>query len=157
MFLHTLFKQPKQEILEISAAEKLLILVRELLNKELPDHQAHHHILLTANTKLEFLNESVRIHRSLVNHHMNLGQYHTQVIEPLRKQVSDLQALVDGYMELNIDVKQMNHRLHFHYDQINYLHENYRLYCDGRFATHSINAFWQAVKEDVLDIIRKIL
>lgn len=157
MFFQTLFKQPKQETVETCAAEKLLILVRELLNKELPEHYTHHHILLTANTRLEALNESLTHHRSQVNQHLKLGQFHSQMIEQLRKQISDLQVLVDGYMELTIDVKQMNHRLHFHYDQIHYLHENYQLYTEGRFSKQSSPSFWQAVKVDVLDIIRKVL
>lgn len=157
MFFQTLFKQPKQEAVEICAAEKLLILVRELLNKELPEHMAHHHILFTANSKLETLNESLSSHRRQTNHHLKLGQFHSQIQEQLRKQVSELQALVDGYTELNIDINQMNHRLHFHYDQIHYLHENYTFYLEGRFSNQSSPLFWQAVKEDVLDIIRKIL
>ncbi len=157
MFFHTLFKQPKQESAEICSAEKLLVLVREILNKELPEHLAHHHILLTANSKLESLNESLNYHRSQANNQFRLGQFHSQMHDQLRKQMSDLQALVDGYMELNIDISQMNHRLHFYYDQIQYLHENYKLNLEGRFFDQSSQLFWQAIKEDVLDIIRKIL
>ena len=157
MFFQTLFKQTKQETAEISAAQKLLILVRELLNKELPEHYTHHHILYTANSKLQSLNESLKSHRTQSNQNLKLGQFHSQMHDQLRKQASDLQVLVDGYMELNIDVNQMNHRLHFHYDQIHYLHHNYLLYLEGRFANPSSPLFWQAVKEDVLEIIRKIL
>ena len=157
MFFHTLFKQPKQEAEEISSAEKLFIVVRELLNKELPEHYTHHHILFTANSKLASLNESLKNHRTQANYDLKLGQFHSQMHDEVRKQVSDLQVLVDGFMELNIDIKQMNHRLHFHYDSIQYIHENYVLYMEGRFSHQSSQLFWQAVKEDVLDIIRKII
>ncbi|MFC7684645.1 hypothetical protein [Ureibacillus sp. GCM10028918] len=157
MFLHTLFKQPKQETVKICSAEKLLDLVRKLLEKELPEHLAHNHILFTANFKLESLNNSLNHHRSQLNQQLKLGQYHSQMYHHLQKQVSDLQMLIDSYMELNIDLKQMNHRLHFHYDQIDYLHENYIFFMEGLSSDQSSLLFWQTVKEDVLDIIRKIL
>ncbi|PYF04279.1 hypothetical protein [Ureibacillus chungkukjangi] len=157
MFFQVLFKQPKKEKLEICPAEKLLILVRELLNKELPAHYSQHHILYTANTKLESLNSALEWHRTQGNLQLKLGQFHSQTHDQLRKQASDLQALVDGYMELNIDMTQMNHRLHFHYEEIHYIHENYVLFKEGRFSNQSSQLFWQAVKEDVLSIIRKIL
>ena len=158
MFFHTLFKQQKEEeTREICAAEKLLILVRELLNKELPEHYAQHHILFTANYKLEILNGYLKQHRNQENHLQKIGQFHTEMYNGLRKTVSDLQCLVDGYMELSIDVNQMNHRLLFYYDQIHYIHENYALYMAGQFSNHSSDSFWQAAKEDVLDILRKIL
>ena len=104
MFFQTLFKQEKQEKLELHPADKLYILVRELLNKELPEHYSHHHILFTANRKLEVLNDSLSFHRSQINHHLRLGEYHLKALEQLRKLGSDLQTLVDGYMELSIDV-----------------------------------------------------
>ena len=157
MFLQALFKQPKPEKLEISPAEKLLLLVRELLNKELPEHYTQNHILYTANTKLESLKKSLVSHRDQVTQQFKIGQFHSEMYDQLRKQVSDLQVLVDGYMELNIDVNQMNHRLHFHHDQIHYIHENYVFFMEGRFSNQSSHLFWQAVKEDVLNIIRKIL
>lgn len=155
MFIHTLFKKPEPESREI--AEKLLDLVLELLDKELPEHLAHHHILFTANFKLESLKDSLNHHRSQLNDQLKLGQFHSQIYHQLQKQVSDLQVLVDSYMELYIDMKQMNHRLHFHYDQINYLHENYILFMEGRFSDQSSHLFWQTLKEDVLEIIRKVL
>ena len=157
MFFQALFKQPNQEKLEIFPAEKLLILVRELLNKELPEHYTQHHILFTANTKLESLKNSLESHRNLVTPQSKIGQYHLEMHEKLRKEASDLQGLVDGYMELNIDMAQMNHRLHFYYDQIDYLHENYVQFMEGRFANQSSHLFWIAVKDDVLKIIRNIL
>ncbi|KGR74539.1 hypothetical protein [Ureibacillus sinduriensis] len=157
MFIHTLFKKSKPEPTETCYAEKLLDLVLQLLEKELPEHLAHHHILFTANFKLESLNDSLNHHRSQVNHQLKLGQFHTQMYHQLQKQVSDLQMLVDSYMELNINMKQMNHRLHFHYDQINYLHYNYILFMEGRFSDSSSHLFWQTLREDVLVIIRKVL
>lgn len=157
MFFQFFLKQDNHEKQEISPAEKLLMLVRELLSKELPEHCAHHHILFTANSKLETLKESLKYHHFQGNHQLKLGQFHLQMQNQLRKQISELQALVDGFMELSIDIKQMNHRLHFHYDQINYIHENYSLFQERRFCNQSSQLFWQSVKDDVLDIIRKIL
>ncbi|MDN4495343.1 hypothetical protein [Ureibacillus aquaedulcis] len=157
MFIQTLFKQSKQELLEICPADKLLDLVCELLNKELPEHPAHHHILFTANFKLESLKNTVNHHRKQEKHQLKLGQFHSQMYQQLQKQISDLQMLIDSYMELNIDVKQMNHRLRFHYEQIDYLFENYLLFMEGRFSDESSHLFWQAIKDDVLDIIRKVV
>ncbi|RHW38567.1 hypothetical protein D1B33_06740 [Lysinibacillus yapensis] len=157
MFLQALFKQQKKEEIEISAAEKFLTIVRELLNKELPEHRSHHHILYTANTRLEIFRNLLTHHRSQSNVHQKLGNFHSEMYEQIGKKVSELQCLVDGYMELNIDIKQMNHRLHFYHDKIHYLYENYTQFQDRQYIEEYSTFFWQALKMDALEIIRKVL
>lgn len=157
MFFEALFKQQKQAVLELSSGEKFLVIIRELLNKELPEHLLQHHILYTANTKIESLNTLLTHHRNQCNVEFKVGQYHKEIYDLLRKQISNLQSLVDCYMELSVDVNQMDHRLLFHYDRINYLFDNYSQYKDGKFSTQTSQLFWQALKEDILEIIQKIL
>ncbi|RUL57038.1 MULTISPECIES: hypothetical protein [Lysinibacillus] len=158
MFIQAFFKQDKQsQSVEITYAEKFLEITRTLLYKELPDHQTQHHILLTANRNIEHMNEQLTTHRKQIQPEYKLGQYHQQIYDELRKRISDLQTLIDGYMELNIDLQQMNHRLHFHHNAIDYLYNNYFLTKEKAFDEQSEILFWKALKEDVLEIIRKVL
>lgn len=157
MFLQALFKQQKKQEEEICPAEKLLTLVRELLNKEFPEHRSHHHILFTANSHLEILRSHLDYHRDQLHAHNQLGNYHHEMVEQLSKKTSDLQCLVDGYMECHIDIKQMNHRLHFHHDQIIYLYENVQQFREKQTIEEYSTLFWRAIKGDVLGILRKVL
>ncbi|MEL3961732.1 hypothetical protein MKZ01_10670 [Lysinibacillus endophyticus] len=158
MFIQTLFKQERKDTsLEKTPADKLLEIILTLLNKELPQHQSQHHILFTANSNLEYLKNLLNYHRKQINPDFHTGQYHQNVYAQLQKQISQLQMLVDGYMELSIDIQQMNHRLHFHHDAIHYLYNNYKQTKEQNFYKETEPMFWQCLKEDVLEIIKKML
>lgn len=157
MLFQTLFKKQKPINHEKNASEKLLVIVNELLNKELPEHQSQHHILFTANVKLDTLKNVLNQHRSRCQLEHKVGQYHMEMYDQIRKQISDLQGLVNCYTELHIDMTHMNHRLLFYYDKINYLYENYLHLRDGTFLREANPSFWKAIKEDTLEVVRNIL
>lgn len=157
MFFQTLFKKQKSIENEKSASEKFLVIINELLNKELPEHQSHHHILFTANVKLDTLKNLLNEHRKRCQFEHKVGQYHMEMYDQIRKQTSDLQGLIDCYTELHIDMDHMNHRLLFYYDKIDFLYDNYLNLLDGKFLSESNPLFWQAIKEDTLEVVRNIL
>ena len=157
MFFQFLFHSEKIVEVEMSASEKFLAIIEGLLKFELKEHQSQHHLLYTANTKLTLLKNQLPFHRSMSNSNLKIGQFHKEQYESLLKQMNELQAIVDCYMELQSDLTKMNHRLRFFYDEIDVIYDSFQFYNNQKIITKEQKTqFHLALREDCLNILRKV-
>ena len=156
MFFQFLFHSEKIVEVEMSASEKFLAIIEGLLKFELQEHQSQHHLLYTANTKLTLLKDRLPFHRSKSQLNLHIGQFHKEQYESLLKQMNELQMIVDCYMELQIDLTKMNHRLRFYYDEIDMLYDSFTFYSEQKITKEEKTQFYLALREDCLNILRKI-
>lgn len=139
--------------------DKTTFIARTLLVKELPQHNAQHHILYTANTQLIYYKELAETHRQQAFSTSALSAFHRQVYEQLTKKQQQLQLIIDTYMELHLDVPReaYNHRLRFDDQPIDLVYDELQRMQQYHLSSEQEPSFWQAIKEHIFPTFAKLV
>ena len=149
-----MFFQSKEMVVEISLYDQLKTITTSLLNYELPNASARHHILYTANEKLQSLRETKELHFKESNMGYAIGRFHKNAYEHTLRAYNQLQLIIDGYMELNMENarEHVNHRLRFQSEVIKYCYHQL-IYIEKLLDSNSREGFFTALKEDILPVL----
>lgn len=148
-------KNPQQTI---DLYEKTAFIVRTLLAKELPQHSPQHHILFTANTQLECYRELAETHRKQAFSNSALSSFHQRAYEQLIKNYSQLQLIIDTYMELHLDIPRdmYNHRLRLDDRNIELVYDELHRMKEYNLSKEQEPTFWLAIKEQIFPTFAKL-
>lgn len=154
MFFRKVVEQQKEDLYD-----KITFIVHTLLQKELPEHRAQHHILYTANTKLLHYRELAETHRKHAFSQSALSYFHQQTYEQLLKKHNQLQLIIDAYMELHLDTPRdtYNHRLRLDDQNIELVYDELHRINDYHLLPEHEPSFWQAVKEQIFPTFAKLV
>lgn len=142
----------------IDLYDQLQFIVSTLLKKELPAHNSVHHLLYTANTKLEELRENTSYHRNYIDLNSSIGIFHKEAYEHTLKCFNQLQLLIDSYINLNIEEERgrINRRLSLIDEKVNSIYLQIIEFNKFNILTTLEEKFWMAVKEDTMPILAEI-
>lgn len=149
-----MFFQSKESIVEIDLYNQLKTIVSLLLKCELPNASVRHHILFTANEKLQSLWEAKELYFKESNVEYAIGRFHKNAYEHNLRAYNQLQIILDSYMLLSIDNERthVNHRLRFHSEVIEYCYHQV-ITMEKLLDSTSREAFLIALKEDILHVL----
>lgn len=147
------------EIKSIDAYTQLKQLTYELLRHECPQHRSSHHILMTANVKLERLNE-VKVYIQKQNYiSRSLQQFSIQKGAILEEQLAWLHLLTSSYTMLCDETRRItiNESLLSHQYTIEECFEFFH----NRFLHKDIlpldDDFWRALKQAIQPALHILL
>ena len=153
-----MFFMPK-ETKSIDAYTQLKQLTYELLRHECPQHISSHHILMTANMKLERLNEvKVYIHKQ--NYiSQSLQQFSIQKGAVLEDQISWLHLFTTSYTQLCDETKRahFNHALLLHQHTIEECFEFFQNRILHKDIIPLDDDFWRALKQAIQPALQILL
>ena len=86
--------------------DKVFELVKAILHFECPDHRAHHHILYTANIKLETYREAKDFYRPFDDPSTALGCFSREAYQLANKKYHQLYTIIRGFMHLSEEAKR---------------------------------------------------
>ena len=134
--------------------DKISHLVKAILHFECPEHRAQHHILYTANMKLETYREAQSIYRNFDDPSNALGQLSREAYELANKKYHQLFTIIRGYMHLSDDNKRdhFNHHLRFSKEKI----ENMFILFEQMHHHKHLNLeadFYERLKEDIIPLM----
>src|SRR5690606_41462805 len=93
----------------IDTYDKISYLVNAILQFECPEHRAQHHILYTANMKLETYREAQQFYRKVDNPAHAHGRLSRDAYQQANRNYNQLITIIRRYMHLSDD----NNRDHF--------------------------------------------
>jgi len=134
--------------------DKISELVRAILDFECPDHRANHHILYSANSKLESYREARDFYRPFDNPSTSIGQFSRDAYQLANQKYNQLYTIIRGYMHLS-DEKQrehFNHHFRFSKEKIDAMYtlfSNKELHKQLQLEA----AFYQCLKEDITPLL----
>lgn len=142
----------------IDLYDRAQFIVSTLLKKELPSHNTMHHLLYTANIKLEKLRESISYHRKYIDLNTAIGTFHNEAYTHMLKDFNQLQLLIDSYITLNIEEERerINRRLRLMDDKVKSIHSQIEEFGKRNIPNSLEGNFWIAVKEDILPILAEL-
>lgn len=151
----SLTKQDSKEIEKIDLYAQMNTIVFTLLKQELPELNTRHHLLYTANVKLETYRTASQYHRQRANVQTAIGTYHKKASEENLKRFNQLQILIEAYIQLSIIEERhlLNHRLRMKDLTINSTYEELQAKQDITLSAAQEETFWNALKEDILPVI----
>jgi hypothetical protein len=151
----TMFFQVKEKSIQMQDTyDKIFELVKAILYFECPEHRAHHHILYTANIKLESYREAKDFYRPFENPATSLGTFSREAYQLATKKYHQLNTIIRGFMHLSDDTKRdhFNHHFRFHAEKITSMHQLYQ-----NVQTHQIlnieSLFFDRLKEDISPLL----
>ena len=138
--------------------EQIRELVTNLLLYEVPEHSPHHHILFTANHKLEQYREAAEYFRQQSDASTALGQFSIKAYKQALQQFNQLQLLIRGFMHLSDDARRanFNHHFRFHKEKIEKIYTQYKQQKVYISLLQLENTFHKAIKEDLLPLITQL-
>lgn len=134
--------------------DKISHLVKAILHFECPEHRAQHHILYTANMKLETYHEAQSFYRKFDDPSNALGRLSREAYELANKKYHQLFTIIRGYMHLSDHNKRnhFNHHFRFSKEKIEAMftlfeqmhhHEHLKLEAE----------FYERLKEDIIPLL----
>lgn len=134
--------------------DKISHLVKAILHFECPEHRAQHHILYTANMKLETYLETQSFYRKFDDPSNALGRLSREAYELANKKYHQLFTIIRGYMHLSDHNKRnhFNHHFRFSKEKIEAMfilfeqmhhHEHLKLEAE----------FYERLKEDIIPLL----
>ena len=148
-----------KEVKSIDTYTQLKQLTYELLRHECPNHRSSHHILMTANIKLERLNE-VKVYIQKQNYiSQSLQQFSIQNGAVLEDQISWLHLFIASYTQLCDETQ----RAHFNQTLLLYQHtiEECFEFFQNRMLHKDIipidDDFWRALKQAIQPVLHVLL
>ena len=120
-----MFFQLKEAPLKpLDTYDKISALVRALLYVECPEHRSNHHILYTANTKLESYREARDFYRPLDDPSTSLGLFSREAYQLANQKYNQLYTIIRGYMHLSDATRRehFNHHFRFSKEKIDAMH-----------------------------------
>ena len=151
----SLTKQQQKNVETKDLYEQLYSIVLTLLKHELPDLNARHHLLYTANVQLEQYRHNQQYHRQRTSHDSAIGQFHQQCYEYNVKRFNQLRLLIDSYVHLSVEDERQhfNHRLKMQDRMILLLHDELQEKQQISLPAPLEEQFWDALKEDLLPVL----
>lgn len=148
----------KQTAIRTDTYEQLRELVTTALLYEIPEHNPHHHILFTANHKLEQYREAAQCFRQQSDVSTALGQFSYEAYNEALQQFNQLQSLIRAYMHLSDEQRQenFNHHFRFHKEKIETMYSQYKQQKTYISQLHLEIAFHNALKEDLLPLLTQL-
>ncbi|WP_332646910.1 hypothetical protein [Lysinibacillus sp. 54212] len=140
---------------EIDSYEKIKEIVTAILLHELPEHSSRHHLLYTANTKLEEIRNARDYHRKHTELTSQLGQFHQRAYDHALRESNQLYTFIRAYMHLSSeqDREHYNHTFRFYKEKISRCYEQYKEK-NNHLQNEKLEAqFWEALKQDVLPML----
>ncbi|MEO4052263.1 hypothetical protein [Solibacillus sp. CAU 1738] len=152
-----MFFQTKKIAVQLDLYEKLKTIVTFLLRAELPDASATHHILYSANVKLQKLQEAKDFHYKERNVDCAIGRFHKIANDNALKQYNQLQIIVDSYVALSLEEERehFNHRLRFQSEVVIYCYNQLMTTVQILDASNK-QLFFAALKEDILPVLHEL-
>lgn len=149
-----MFFQSKEIIVETDLYDQLKTIVTLLIHYECPSASFRHHILLTANEKLQTFKEAKDYHFKESNMAHAIGRFHKNAYEHNLRKYNQLQLMIDSYMLLSIekDRKHINHRLRFHSEVIKYCYQQV-MAMEKLLDSCNKDNFIMALKEDLFQTL----
>lgn len=137
---------------------QLQFIVSTMLKNEIPSHFTAHHLLYTANSRLEELRQLTSYHRQHINLNTSIGTFHKDAYEITTKNYHQFELIIDSYISLNIenDRDLINHRLSLLDDKINTLYIELIEYKKHEILHPLKETFWHAYKEDLMPILAEL-
>ena len=147
-----------QTVAQQDVYEQLRELVTTVLLYELPEHSPHHHILFTANQKLEQYREAAEYFRKHSDVSTALGQFSIEAYKQALQQFNQLQLLIRGFMHLSDAERRVhfNHHFRFHKEQIEKIYMQYKQHKAYSSLIQLEKEFHKALKEDLLPLIAQL-
>ena len=130
--------------------DKVFELVKAILYFECPEHRAQHHILYTANIKLETYREAKDFYRPFDDPATSLGTFSREAYQLATKKYHQLNTIIRGFMHLSDDSRRehFNHHFRFHAEKITSMHQLYQ-----NVQLHQLlnleSLFFERLKEDL--------
>lgn len=134
--------------------DKISYLVKVILHFECPEHRAQHHILYTANMKLETYREAQSFYRKFDDPGNALGRLSREAYELANKKYHQLFTIIRGYMHLSDDNQRdhFNHHFRFSKEKIEnmfilfeQMHHHKHLKLEAEF--------YERLKEDIIPLM----
>lgn len=143
---------------EIDTYEKIKELVSAILLHELPDHSSTHHLLYTANIKLEEIRNARDYHRKKIELTTQLGQFHQRAYDLAVREFNQLYTFIRAYMHLSSaqDRDRYNHSFRFYKEKIASFYEQFTDKNNHLQNANLEEQFWEALKQDVLPLLSQI-
>lgn len=138
----------------IDSYDKISYLVNAILQFECPEHRAQHHILYTANMKLETYREAQQFYRKFDNPAHALGRLSREAYEQANRNYNQLFTIIRGYMHLSDDNKRdhFNHHFRFSKEKID---DMFTLFEQMHHHRHLKleEEFYERLKEDIIPLL----
>lgn len=148
------FQVKDQSVQTQDTYDKVFELVKAILYFECPEHRDHHHILYTANLKLETYREAKEFYRPFDDPSSSLGTFSREAYQLANKRYHQLYTIIRGFMHLSEDAKRdhFNHHFRFHAEKISSMHH---LYQNKQLhqLLHLNNLFFERLKEDLAPLL----
>ena len=148
------FKVKDKTDTPLDTFDKISHLVKAVLQFECPEHRAQHHILYTANMKLETYREAQLFYRKFDDPGNALGRLSREAYELANKKYNQLFTIIRGYMHLSEDNKRnhFNHHFRFSKEKIEnmftlfeHMHHHQHLKLEEEF--------YERLKEDIIPLL----
>ena len=148
----------KQTAIQKDIYEQLRELITTALLYEIPEHSPHHHILFTANHKLEQYQEAAQCFRQHSAVSTALGQFSHTAYNQALQQFNQLQSLIRAYMHLSDEQRResFNHHFRFHKEKIETMYSQYEQQKPYISRMQLEIAFHKALKEDLLPLLTQL-
>lgn len=136
--------------------DQLQFIVTTLIKREVPSIDSTSRLLYHTNLKILHYSKAAEYHRKHIDLNTSLGTYHQECYELAIKKRNQLQRLMDSFILLNIEEerKRINHRMRFVDDKIEKLYAE--LQNHHQKIPESEEAFWTAMKEDIMPILSQL-
>ncbi|ATP39478.1 hypothetical protein CSE16_05115 [Solibacillus sp. R5-41] len=133
---------------------KAFQLVKALIHHECPEHRANHHILYSANQKLEAYLEAQKHFRQFEDPATVLGTFSTEAYQVATKKYHQLYFIIRGYMHLSDESRRdhFNHHFRFHAEKLNTMY----LLWEQKNYWQLLNldiSFYEQLKEDLVPLL----
>lgn len=136
------------------AYDKAFQLVSAVIHQECPEHRANHHILYSANQKLEAYLEAQKHFRLFEDPATGLGTFSTEAYQVATKKYHQLYFIIRGYMHLSDENKRdhFNHVFRFHAEKLNTM---YLLWEQKNYwqLLNLDDSFYEQLKDDLVPML----
>ena len=151
-----LFQAKKEQAIETrDLYDQMKEIVTECLKQELTDHNPRHHLLFTANAKLQSLQEAQELHRRFMDVSTNTGGFHQHRYAKVSDMYHKLQRLIRGYMHLcdEGERKHFNHHFRLSSRVIECCYEQYKVRHSFCFSKEEEETFFEELKEEIIPLL----
>ncbi|WP_274309575.1 hypothetical protein [Solibacillus daqui] len=134
--------------------DKISELVCAILYFECTDHSANHHILYSANSKLESYREARDFYRPFDDPSTSLGQFSREAYQLANQKYNQLYTIIRGYMYLSDDTQRehFNHHFRFSKEKIDTFHALFSNK-DHHKQLQLETSFYEHLKNDVAPLL----
>lgn len=134
--------------------DKISHLVKAILHFECQEHRAQHHILYTANMKLETYREAQSFYRKFDDPSNALGRLSREAYELANKKYHQLFTIIRGYMHLSDHNKRnhFNHHFRFSKEKIEAMFTLFEQMHHHDHLKLEVE-FYERLKEDIIPLL----